>query len=112
MPITPLPPIITSLVIMGMGQGLFSAPNTVAIMGSVENRFYGVASAMLATMRQIGMMMSMAISMLIFALYIGRTEITPQFYPVFVESLRPAFITFAVLCFSGIFASMARGNTR
>lgn len=104
--------IFLSLVILGLGFAFFSSPNTNAIMGSVENRTYGVASATMATMRQVGMMLSMGIAMLIFAIYIGRVEITPEYYPVFVQSARIAFMIFAILCFGGIFASLARGRVR
>jgi len=104
--------ILVSLIVLGFGFALFSSPNTNAIMSSVEKRFYGVASATLATMRQIGMMFSMGIVMLIFAIFIGRVEISPEYYPVFVRSVKIAFVIFAILCFGGIFASLARGKTR
>jgi EmrB/QacA subfamily drug resistance transporter len=102
--------ILLSLVILGLGFALFSSPNTNAVMSSVERRTYGVASATLATMRQVGMMLSMGIAMLLFAIYIGRIEITPEYYPVFIKSVKTAFTIFAVLCFGGIFASLARGK--
>ena len=76
--------ILVSLIILGFGFALFSSPNINAVMSSVEEKFYGVASATLATMRQIGMMLSMGIAMLIFAIFIGRVEISPEYYPVFV----------------------------
>ena len=104
--------ILLSLVMLGSGFALFSAPNTNAVMSSVENRYYGVASAMLATMRQVGMMFSMGIAMMLFAVYIGRIEITPEYHPVFVTSVKTAFTIFAVLCFGGVFASLARGKMR
>jgi len=102
--------ILVSLMILGLGFAFFSSPNTNAIMSSVTARTYGVASATLATMRQVGMMFSMGIAMLIFAIYIGRVEITPEYYSAFVESIKIAFIIFAALCFGGTFASLARGK--
>jgi hypothetical protein len=81
-------------------------------MGSVERKFYGVASGMLGTMRLTGQTFSLGISLLLFALYIGRVEITPEYYPLFLKSMRTAFIIMAILCFLGIFASIARGKTR
>ena len=104
--------IIVSLIILGLGFGLFSSPNTNAVMGSVERKFYGVASGMLGTMRLTGQTFSLGISLLLFALYIGRVEITPEYYPLFLKSMRTAFIIMAILCFLGIFASIARGKTR
>ncbi|HSA94833.1 MAG TPA: MFS transporter, partial [Acidobacteriota bacterium] len=43
--------IIASLACLGLGFGLFSSPNTNAIMSSVETRQLGLASASLGTMR-------------------------------------------------------------
>jgi MFS family permease len=111
-PTTSLAFIIFSLVLLGFGFALFSSPNTNAVMSSVEKRFYGVASATLATMRLTGQMLSMGIAMLVFAVYIGRAQITPENYPAFLTSAKTAFIIFAVLCFGGIFASLSRGKVR
>jgi len=104
--------IVAGLIILGFGFALFSSPNTNAVMGSVEKRVYGVASATLATMRQVGMMLSMGIVMFIFAMYIGRVQIIPEYYPLFLKSVNSAFIIFVILCFGGIFASLARGKIR
>ena len=104
--------VVASLILLGFGLALFSSPNTNAVMSSVERRFYGVASATLGTMRLTGQMLSMGIAMLIFAIYIGKVQITPQYYSLFLTSIKAAFIIFAVLCFAGIFASLARGKVR
>ena len=104
--------ILLSLMILGIGLAFFSSPNTNAVMSSITARNYGVGSATLATMRQIGNMISMGITMLLFAVYIGRVEITYEYYPVFVTSMKTAFIIFAVLCFGGVFASLARGKVK
>jgi hypothetical protein len=81
-------------------------------MSSVENRFYGVASGMLGTMRMMGMVFSMGITILIFSIYIGKVQIAPEYYPVFLRCMKLAFTFFAVLCFGGIFASLVSGNVR
>jgi len=109
---TPLALIIGNLILMGFGFALFSSPNTNAVMSSAPKTAYGVASATLATMRQVGMVLSMGIAMLMFTLYIGRVQITPEYYPLFQQSMKTAFIIFAILCFGGIFASLARGKVR
>jgi uncharacterized membrane protein len=96
--------------VLGAGSGLFSSPNTNAIMSSVDKRFYGVASGMNGTMRLLGQMISMGIAMMIFAIFIGHVEITPEYYPQFVLSLHYAFIMFTVFCIIGIFASLVRGK--
>jgi EmrB/QacA subfamily drug resistance transporter len=102
--------IIGSLVCLGLGFGLFSSPNTNAIMSSVEKRHLGIASAALGTMRLSGQMLSAGITMMIFALFMGRAPIQPSVYPQFLRSVRIAFVFYALLCIAGIFASLARGN--
>jgi MFS family permease len=109
---TPLGFITTGLVLLGFGFALFSSPNTNAVMSAIEKRSYGVGSATLGTMRLTGQMLSMGIAMLIFAIQIGSARITPENYPVFITSVRTAFLIFAGLCFAGIFASLARGKVR
>jgi len=104
--------IIGTLMLMGFGFALFSSPNTNAVMSSAPRNAYGVASATLATMRQVGMVFSMGVAMLMFALYIGRVQITPEHYLLFLESMKTSFTIFAILCFGGIFASLARGKIR
>jgi len=109
---TALVAIIANLMLLGLGFALFSSPNSNAIMGSVQPRFYGVASATLATMRMTGQMLSMGVAMLIFAVNIGGVQITPEYHGQFLTSFKTAFIIFSALSFSGIFASLARGNVR
>lgn len=103
--------IIISLLVLGIGFGIFSSPNTNAVMGSVDRKAYGVASGMLGTMRLTGQMLSMGVTLLLFSLFIGRVQITAEYYPVFLKSMKIMFIISAVLCFGGIFASIARGKT-
>lgn len=102
--------IIVSLIILGFGFSLFSSPNTNAVMSSVEKRFYGVVSGILGTMRMTGQMFSMGAVMIIFSILIGRVQILPQYYPQFLKSVKIAFLLFSILCFFGIFASLARGR--
>jgi len=102
--------IITNLVVIGFGFALFSSPNTNAVMSSIDRRYFGVGSAMLGTMRLTGQMLSMGIVMVIFSLYIGRVQITPEYYPLFLKSLRMSFLLSSFLCAAGIFASLTRGK--
>jgi MFS family permease len=103
--------IILTLALLGFGFGFFSSPNINAIMSSVEKRFYGVASGMLGTMRLTGQMFSMGMTLVLFALYLGKAQITPANYHLFLKSMKTAFTVSSVLCFAGIFASIARGRT-
>jgi EmrB/QacA subfamily drug resistance transporter len=102
--------IIPVLVIFGIGYALFSSPNTNSIMGSVEKKYYGIASATVGTMRLVGQMSSMGVAMLLFSIFIGNVEINSSNSDAFVASIRTAFIIFAFLCFIGIFFSLARNK--
>jgi EmrB/QacA subfamily drug resistance transporter len=103
--------IIASLVVLGFGFGLFSSPNSNAVMSSVERKTYGVASGILGTMRTLGQALSLGVAMLLFAVFIGKVQITEPYYPQFLQSLKVAFCISAGLCFAGIFASAVRGKT-
>ncbi len=102
--------IVSVLFILGFGFALFSSPNTNAVMSSVEKKFYGTSSGILATMRLLGQMLSMGIATLIFSTYNLRVQITPKYYPAFLQTLKVSFLIFSGLCFLGISASLARGG--
>ena len=102
--------IIICLIILGIGFALFSSPNVNATMSSVENKFYGIASATLGTMRLVGQMLSMGITMLVFAIIIGNQTISVNNSPLLLQSTRIIYIILAVICTVGILASLARGR--
>ena len=95
---------------MGTGFGLFSSPNSNAIMSSVEKKHLGIASGVVGTMRMVGQMLSMGIAMMLLALYIGKQKINPSTYHGLMHSMKTGFIIFSMLCILGIFASLARNN--
>jgi cell division protein FtsX len=82
-----------------------------AIMSSVDQRYYGLASGTVASMRLLGQMFSMGLATLVFSVYIGRVKITPEYYPAFLKSVDTAFTIFAIVCVLGVFASWARGTS-
>ncbi|MFZ2285760.1 MAG: MFS transporter [Bacteroidales bacterium] len=103
--------IVAVLVIMGAGFSLFSSPNSNAIMSSVEKRQLGNASGMLGTMRNMGQTFSMAIALMLLALYLGQAKINPANYPQLLSAMKSGFVVFSILCFAGIFASLARNKS-
>ncbi len=102
--------IVLSLAFLGFGFAFFSSPNTNAVMTSVEKKHYGIASATVGTMRLIGQVMSIAIATLFISLYVGDVVIQQEHVQLFHDALRGSFIAFAVLCYVGVFASLARGK--
>jgi len=109
-PQTPLATIIISLMVLGFGYALFSSPNTNAIMSSVNIRHLGIASSMNATMRSLGQILSMAITMVCFSVFIGSVPITPPVYAALLTSTTVTFLIFTCLCLIGIGVSYVRGT--
>ncbi|HOT93738.1 MAG TPA: MFS transporter [Methanoregulaceae archaeon] len=109
---TPVGLIFGVLMTIGLGYGLFSSPNTNAIMGAVERRFYGVASGMVATMRLIGQLLSLEIVMLALVIFVGRVQLTDLYDEDLLGAIRISFAVFAVLCTVGVCISLARGNRK
>lgn len=108
---TSLELIIVALMILGLGFGLFSSPNTNAIMGSVERKYYGIASATVSSMRLIGQTFSVGIVTLVFAFVMGRVVISPESYVILLKSIPICFTIFTIMCFIGIFAAKAKRNS-
>ena len=100
------------LALIGLGFGFFSSPNTNAIMSSVENRYLGIASGTLGTMRTIGQMLSMGTGVMLFSLFMGREVISPAIYPELLSAIRAGFLVFSILCGLGVFVSLARNKKK
>jgi EmrB/QacA subfamily drug resistance transporter len=109
-PQTPIETILISLIFMGLGFAFFSSPNVNAIMSSVDKCDFGVASGMVSTMRLIGQLMSLGITMLIFSVVMGHVEIAPGQMDLLMVSIKLSFGVFAGLCVLGTIFSLARGN--
>jgi MFS family permease len=104
--------IVANLIVLGLGFGLFSSPNMSAIMGAVDQQYYGVASGTVATMRVLGQMSSMAIATVALSIFIGRDPIQPANYGLFIRSVHTVFTILALVCTAGVFFSLARGRLR
>ena len=101
-----------ALCVIGLGFGLFSAPITHVVMGSVDRSQVGMASATMSAMRQAGMNLSVGLATMLIALYVAplRLDITPDNYPAlrapFLTTVQVSFIIFTALCAVGIAASL------
>jgi EmrB/QacA subfamily drug resistance transporter len=107
---TPIFYIVFCMIFLGLGFGFFSSPNSNAIMSAVESKNFGIASAIVSTMRLCGQMLSMGIATLVISIFIGTVQITHEYHSQLMQSIKIVFAICAVLCFAGIFASMARGK--
>ena len=115
--------IMILLGIIGVGFGLFSAPNTNSGMGSVRSEDSGIASGFLGTMRFTGQMVSIVVATLVLSLYMPRSliigmfsgsivTITPLFYDSFVNGFRIVMLISSVLAFIGAVTSLMKNKGR
>jgi EmrB/QacA subfamily drug resistance transporter len=102
--------IVASLVVLGLGFGLFSSPNTSALMGAVQRRHYAVAAGLVSLMRTFGQMVSLGMVMILFTINMGQAQVTPEHYAEFLVSMRTTYVISAVLCALGVIASLSRGK--
>ena len=102
--------IMITQVFIALGAALFSAPNTSTIMGSVAPAEYSTASSIVSVVRQVGMLISMAVCMAAISVFVGGTDMLgPDMYAPFVEALRVSMLISTALAVFGVFFSWFRG---
>ena len=104
--------VIINLVIVGVGIGFFTSPNTNAIMSAVEQKDYSVASSIVSGMRFIGQIISMAIITIIMNAFIGDIPIADADPKNITFSMNIACIVFTILCGIGVFISFQRKGAK
>ena len=72
--------VISALVLLGAGFGLFSTPNSNAALKSISEAKLGIASSLVSMSRLIGQLLSTAFVTLMMSLYIGNAKIVPSNY--------------------------------
>jgi len=97
--------IMLNLALIGIGFAFFSSPNTNLLMSSVSNKDHGVASSILATMRQLGMITSTIIATSVIAYFIKGVEISEAPISLLVSGVNQSFAISAFLCLIGMILS-------
>ncbi|MDO5845846.1 MAG: MFS transporter [Methanocorpusculum sp.] len=98
-------------VFIGLGAALFAAPNTSAIMGSVRAAEYSTASGIVAVVRQLGMLLSMAVCMASISFIVGGEELLGEgMHAEFMFAMRTAMVICAGFAVAGVFFSWFRGE--
>ena len=109
------------LFVIGLGMGMFSAPNTSAVIGSVDPSRTGVASGTLSTMRYMGQSLSLAMmgailasvasNAVVSAFFVGTSTgaITGATVNLFLAGMKEALLVGAVIAAVGVFTSLVRG---
>ncbi len=103
---TPLYLIVIAMVLQGIGMGLFTSPNTNAIMSSVPPNETPNASAAQSAMRTIGQTMSLGLLTLVFAWIMGSLKLSSQYAGMIVQSSQIVCIICTVICIIAVFASL------
>ena len=116
--------VIAALVVTGLGQGLFSAPNTRTLMAAAPRRAQGLASGVLATGRVVGQSLSVALAGAVFAarggdaaggaLAAGRAWLsrgqTTALQGTFLGAMRTAVLVCAAISAVGVVTALIRGD--
>jgi EmrB/QacA subfamily drug resistance transporter len=111
--------VVLRLVLFGVGSGLFQSPNNSSILGAAPRDRLGTASAMLATIRQIGISLGVAASGTLFAGYrasfaaqLAESSADPSMIGKLslVSSFQDTLVIAFAICSIGIVTSLARGK--
>ncbi len=106
------------LAIMGIGMGIFQSPNNSAVMGSVPPPYLGIASGTLAAMRNVGMVLGLAVTgAVLYNVAPVTTTMRPEAFgnteiAEFLDGLKWAYITGAVLAGLSAGASLLAVNRK
>jgi MFS family permease len=120
-PTTPYWMLAAALGLMGLGGGLFYSPNTSAAMNAAPRDRLGIASAVMATLRQVGMVTSFALALAVAAaslpqdvmmqLFVGsNVQLGSAVMQEFVLGMHSAFIVSTILCIVAAGFSLVRGK--
>jgi MFS family permease len=93
-----------------MGIGFFGTPNSSAMMGAVSERQRAVASGILATNRNIGMSVGIALSTSLFTYLQKQYAGLGGENAIFVASYRPVIYVGIGLCLLGAVFCLFRGE--
>lgn len=103
------------MAVFGIGQGMFQSPNNSSIMGSVPRSKLGLAGGINALVRNVGMVLGIALSVSLFSYRLqvltGRPEVYggPSGQPeAFMGALHTVFWAAAVVCLLGVAFSFVR----
>jgi MFS family permease len=121
---SPIAFVVLCLIVAGIGQALFTSPNSKAVMGAAQPSQQGVASGVLATGRTIGQGLSVAVAGAVFtswggaaagtALTAGRGTLSVEqvqaLQSTFVGALHAAFVVCAALAAIGVATAVVRGQ--
>lgn len=106
-PETPVPIIVLSLALVGFGTGTFISPNNSALMGSAPRNRQGIAAGILATSRNLGMVLGVGLAGAIFNTILYN-HIDPGSTQALFSAFQTSFLVAAGIALVGVFTTGAR----
>ena len=101
--------VVLRLALLGLGMGLFQAPNNSIIMGALPKEKIGIAAGTLGTMRNMGMVIGIAVSGAVFSSrYVYYGNVGSSFLPAF----RDTYTVSAIICGIAMLTSLVRGKSK
>jgi MFS family permease len=107
---TSVPYIVLSLVVVGFGIGMFSSPNSSALMGSVTEEQRAVTSSILATNRNIGHSMGVAFATALFSYFQAQYIHLADPKLAFIQGFRPVVYVAMGFVFIGLLLCLTRDS--
>jgi len=106
------------LAVLGCGQALFLSPNSATVLESVDPQQTGVSSGMLATARNLGMLLGVSVAGLLFGMIFSKLsggqdlrQYSPDQVQIFMYALKATFTVAAFFSILGAGLSSLRGKT-
>lgn len=103
---SPMRDVVVALAIVGLGTGLFISPNNSALMGSAPKERQGVAAAILATARSVGMVLGVGLSGAVLTTLTAGSE-APLPTTALVRAVDAGFLLATGIAVLGVFTSAA-----
>lgn len=103
--------LVLSLAVVGFGVGLFSTPNSSAMMGAVREDQRAVTSSILATNRNIGMAIGVALATGLFSYFQSGYQTTGDARAIFVAAYRPVAYVGVGVAMLGLLLCLVRSDT-
>jgi MFS family permease len=101
----------SALAVVGAGVGLFSTPNSSAMMGAVREDQRAVTSSILATNRNIGMAIGVALATGLFSYFQSAYQSVGDAQAVFVAAYRPVTYVGVGVALLGLLLCLVRSDT-
>jgi EmrB/QacA subfamily drug resistance transporter len=108
--------VMTGLFLLGAGMGIFQSPNTSALLGIGGQPNHGAVASLLATVRNLGMAMGIALGGALFSWRFSAASnggtletYSPALAPAFISAMRTTFLAAAALAVAAMVLSSFRG---